>query len=718
VIAATASLAAAVPWNPATDKTMNGQYHFGGPQVAGAPTTHRGTNYFEVTTPAYTSTYAQVNWDSFTVPLDPAVVKELDGKMVNFVGYEFDMVEDKNKDGNFTSVHAWELYNHHYGNTIMGKGTKLVKTGVPVQDHFHDGMSDESLFPGMKFVNTELKDTDRRADAGAFTAGGLIVGNGAESRKTFHYFGEGYGVMVESPYAAAIHPMMIDTKNRALNGTSQRPTGHGMVPPSSTVNPDQMYSPIHECPCTDKWVKKISSYSTLKSGTCNPEITDAPTCFAAAQELGLKPVKMNSTVSNNVLPPGCSIQATSGGYDIVFNTNAKTAGTCGEPVKSGPTGPPLKSTCNLTGTWTDLKSKAVFEFKPSGANAYTVLRMGKPTATVTVGAPTVADPQGTVSGKWGEQTIPAVMNTYSAAGSPVCSEMLWGNGADFVLSPYSNKPPVPKVLPRVAGMSEDLTNITLDMDPSKDLVTITLEGPSDVWFGAGFGYHHVSTGGADPSVGVSMVGTNWTIVVLGNGTITERKLGNHEPGYQLPDTLNVVSNTVVDGRRTVVVTRSIEGKASDVYKFDPTANQVTYINAIGGGPDFEFHQAKASGVVYMVELDYPTCICNFAGDQGSIGGTRGAPSAASTARSARCLTTRCGSPARTKMWSMARVLTPPATSTRTAAASGAARVAPSSSTRTRRTRSLTTTFGSGTSGTGTTTRLLTPQPPTHHKILL
>jgi hypothetical protein len=158
------------------------------------------------------------------------------------------------------------------------------------------------------------------------------------------------------------------------------------------------------------------------------------------------------------------------------------------------------------------------------------------------------------------------------------------------------------------------------MDPSKDLVTITLEGPSDVWFGAGFGYHHVSTGGADPSVGVSMVGTNWTIVVLGNGTITERKLGNHEPGYRLPDTLNVVSNTVVDGRRTVVVTRSIEGKASDVYKFDPTANQVTYINAVGGGPDFEFHQAKASGVLYLVETDYPTCICNFAGDQGSIGG--------------------------------------------------------------------------------------------------
>ena len=33
--------------------------------------THRGTNYFEVVTPSYTSTYAQVNWDSFTCVVPP-----------------------------------------------------------------------------------------------------------------------------------------------------------------------------------------------------------------------------------------------------------------------------------------------------------------------------------------------------------------------------------------------------------------------------------------------------------------------------------------------------------------------------------------------------------------------------------------------------------------------------------------------------------------------
>ena len=99
---------------------------------------------------------------------------------------------------------------------------------------------------------------------------------------------------------------------------------------------------------------------------------------------------------------------------------------------------------------------------------------------------------------------------------------------------------MPAVAPRVAGKAENLVNITLDIDAKSDLVTLTLQGPADVWFGAGFGYHHVSTAGADPSVGVSMVGTNWTVVVLPNGTIMERDLGNHEPGVLLPQTVDIV----------------------------------------------------------------------------------------------------------------------------------------------------------------------------------
>ena len=555
-----------------------------------------------------------------SVPLDDATIAKLDGKLVNFVGYEFDMVRTL-PNGSHVSVPAWELYNHHYGNSIIGKGTKLVKTNIP---HDHEGPMEESadgshLFPGYKFVNTNPGKDNIRSEAAEFTSGGLIIGNGAESRKTFHYFAEGYGVLVGSPNAAAMHPMIIDTKNRETGGTQQRPTGHGKVPHAATVGPDQMYSPIHECPCTDKWVKHISSFSTLKEGVCNPDITSAPGCFAAAAELGLKPVTANMTINNVHAPPGCSITATAGGYEIIFNTNAKPTATCGKPANT-PSGPPLKQPCDLSGQWMQQGKGGLYDFNMTKPGAYVVSSVGKPVATVTVQAPSAAKPQGTAMGQWGTNQIPADLMTYSGVGSPTCSEIAWGNKVVFVKMPYAKNKPVPTVAPRVAGTAEDLINITLDMDSAKDVVTLTLQGPSDVWFGAGFGYHHVSTGGADPSVGVSMVGTNWTVVVLGNGTVMERDLGNHEPGVQLPNTVNIVSNTVVDGSRTVVMTRTIAGVKSDNYKFDPAANQVTYINALGGGPDFEFHKQKASGVVYMIELDYPTCICDKAGDQGTIGG--------------------------------------------------------------------------------------------------
>merc|ERR1719230_1445858 len=212
--------------------------------------------------------------------------------------------------------------------------------------------------------------------------------------------------------------MMIDTKNREKNSPSkQRPTGHGIVPNASTVDRFEMYSPIHECPCTDKWQKHISSFSTLKSGTCNPDITDAQTCFDAAADLGLHPVKANMSVSHPELPPGCSVTPTTGGYEIIFNTDPKPTGTCGKPTPKAPTGPPLAQTCNFTGQWmnTDPKSKSVYDFVEVAPNKYSIEQLGKVVASATAAPPSATAPQGTLSGAWGKSTIPAVINTYGAA---------------------------------------------------------------------------------------------------------------------------------------------------------------------------------------------------------------------------------------------------------------------------------------------------------------
>jgi hypothetical protein len=42
-------------------------------------------------------------------------------------------------------------------------------------------------------------------------------------------------------------------------------------------------------------------------------------------------------------------------------------------------------------------------------------------------------------------------------------------------------------------------------------VTIRLSGPADVWFGVGIGAATHAADPSDPSTGLSMLGTNWTV---------------------------------------------------------------------------------------------------------------------------------------------------------------------------------------------------------------
>ena len=54
-------------------------------------------------------------------------------------------------------------------------------------------------------------------------------------------------------------------------------------------------------------------------------------------------------------------------------------------------------------------------------------------------------------------------------------------------------------------------SVQVDVDAKADLVTITLAGPSAVWFGVGFNAS-------------AMKGAPWTIIVEGDGKVSERKL--------------------------------------------------------------------------------------------------------------------------------------------------------------------------------------------------
>lgn len=130
-------------------------------------------------------------------------------------------------------------YNHHYNNYLYGKGTKLVKTNVPtIPSASEDYGGHTGTLHGYTFVKTGL-DADLGENAAKYSSQFLPMGNGAESRKTFHFFPPGYGAQVYSPTEMTLQPMIIDQRNR--KGKIQDPSGrHGIVPAESNVGPEAM----------------------------------------------------------------------------------------------------------------------------------------------------------------------------------------------------------------------------------------------------------------------------------------------------------------------------------------------------------------------------------------------------------------------------------------------------------------------------------------------
>eukprot|EP00462_Mataza_sp_D1_P020249 CAMPEP_0175139606 /NCGR_PEP_ID=MMETSP0087-20121206/11003_1 /TAXON_ID=136419 /ORGANISM="Unknown Unknown, Strain D1" /LENGTH=748 /DNA_ID=CAMNT_0016422649 /DNA_START=31 /DNA_END=2277 /DNA_ORIENTATION=- len=147
------------------------------------------------------------------------------------------------------------------------------------------------------------------------------------------------------------------------------------------------------------------------------------------------------------------------------------------------------------------------------------------------------------------------------------------------------------------GTTASLVKVEVSLDRPKLLATITLTGPSDVWYGVGFGAS-------------AMADTPWTIVVDGTGTVSERKLANHDAGTALPASVKVVSNHVDAKLRTVVLTRPFAGKSSDYYTFDPEKDSVLhFINAVGSTADFQYHKDRTAAQLLILPDQKSVCVC-------------------------------------------------------------------------------------------------------------
>jgi len=168
-----------------------------------------------------------------------------------------------------------------------------------------------------------------------------------------------------------------------------------------------------------------------------------------------------------------------------------------------------------------------------------------------------------------------------------------------------------------AGQTTSAINTTLKvtLNATADLATIEVSGPSKNWFGIGLN-------------AVEMDNSPWTLVSTPDG-IFEQQIGTcgseaeHCIGTLLNKSITVLSNTVVNGIRTVTVTRPLKGLTKAHYSFDLARPTIPFITASGYSSTFGYHHYHApcvSGtscpvplpqpVITLLAANEPTCVCN------------------------------------------------------------------------------------------------------------
>ena len=102
-----------------------GMYRIANPPPGRSPyvaqnVSHRG-RYIEVYSPNITTRYGDVFWTMMdSVPLPADFVKQYDGQVVAFTGYEADSVRAM-PDGSEQHVPLYDQYNHHHNAYLLGK---------------------------------------------------------------------------------------------------------------------------------------------------------------------------------------------------------------------------------------------------------------------------------------------------------------------------------------------------------------------------------------------------------------------------------------------------------------------------------------------------------------------------------------------------------------------------------------------------------------------
>ena len=133
------------------------------------------------------------------------------------------------------------------------------------------------------------------------------------------------------------------------------------------------------------------------------------------------------------------------------------------------------------------------------------------------------------------------------------------------------------------------TSMSLDisLNTNADSVSIEFSGPSSGYYAVGFG-------------ATSMTNA-YTIVVNANGTVVERKLGNHQGGNTLSSSISYNAVTA-SGTRTAYIDRARAGASGNHYTFSLNGGSINLIWA-KGGTSFGNHGNSNRGIASINLVD-------------------------------------------------------------------------------------------------------------------
>jgi len=594
-------------------KNMNGKYSV----ASGAKQdvdfnddyTSKGHEYFDVWAPEIATHYGEVFWTSQgNQPLPPKIVERFAGKVMAITGYEQDQVmvnpvgHPGVNPGKDTSVPINWAYNHHYMAWMVGNYSEMVNVRADPEDVSAHGSP-------TKWIAVDKPNAKFRHDTSIPTNQMFSEGNGGESRRSFHGYPDGFAQLIESPQIWHITPMQIDTRNRDCGATPadinnctrftpgpeplQARYGRG-IPIGSN------YSGVLECPCNSRYggdpgyyphaKTKINNhqYSATTVNSCEKDqgIMKDIACFSAAMALGFNAtINKNSTVSDKSLPSGCFVVTENSGFATAyFNSITSSVNCSSSQVRSGQVTSAVGVTLGLQ--LQPDQGKNIYVHTPKGKycnlNHQGVLKKFMMT-------------------KAGEDEAKKQLGQCESFCTPHTN--CWGCSVDC---PTSSKTICQWVAITQCGALnswQGLINGDVSEKGTSGKVTMTVSGPADVWFGVGFD-------------AVEMSDQPYTLIVNASGVI-EQKIGtcgseaDHCPGDQLNSSVTVISNKVVNGIRTVLLTRQFKGATSKHYTFSLTKDStMKFISAVGSTPIFAYHHAHAASIMTLSKNGEPTCICD------------------------------------------------------------------------------------------------------------